>query len=82
MNLSVREKKGLIEPSIGLISLQRQCSLINLPSIELLLSSDRNSSLRDRNNAQDRQARITKLPFYGSPRITAALRREGEIIQP
>lgn len=79
MNLSVREKKGLIEPSIGLISLQRQCSLINLPRssyyyhpIEIPLSEIEIMHKIDRLH--------TKLPFYGSPRITAALRREGEII--
>lgn len=79
MSLSTRELRDLVEPENTEISISRQCSLIELPrsswyyhpigispeEIELMNKIDRI---------------YTKWPFYGSPRITAALRRQGEII--
>jgi len=79
MNLSVRELKDLIEPSSGLISVQRQCSLINL-SRSSYYYHPRDIPLSEIEIMHKIDKFHTKLPFYGSPRITAALRREGEVI--
>jgi len=77
MNLSVDEMRNLIEPDNRIISINKQCSLLNL-SRSSWYYQPKGISL-DQIELMHKIDRIyTKYPFYGSPRITAALHREGE----
>ena len=79
MSQSVSVLRSLVEPENKIISISRQCSWINLL---------RSSWYYHPDNNRDEELRImnqidriyTRYPFYGVPRMTAELRRQGEII--
>jgi putative transposase len=73
---SIDAKRALIEPGHQVISLRRQCALIGLPRATYYYEPARESPF----NLQlmrliDEQ--YLKTPFYGWPRMTAHLRRQG-----
>lgn len=76
--LSVCQKRGLIDPSDLEMSLRRQCELLGISrsgyyaSLRPRLESEENEKLM---KLIDRQYLVT--PFYGSRRMTIWLRRQG-----
>jgi len=71
----------MIEPEHKRISISRQCVLLGLPRASYYYASkgdDRYNQLMM--NMIDEQ--FTKTPFYGVPRMTAWLRREGQDVNP
>jgi putative transposase len=79
MNFSVNQLRGLVETGNKEISISRQCSLLNLSKSSFYYQS-REVSIKEIEIMNKIDRINTKYPFYGSPRITAALKREGEII--
>jgi putative transposase len=75
-NLSVEEKKKLIEPGHKELSIRRQCELLNLTRSNLYYEPVKVSeeTLRIMHRIDEI---FTESPFYGSRRILEALRREG-----
>jgi len=76
---SIEAKRAMIEPGHQAISLRRQCALVGLPRATYYYEPARESPL----NLQlmrliDEQ--YLKTPFYGWPRMTAYLRRQGYIV--
>lgn len=76
MDLSVEQKRQLIEPGHPHVSLRRQCALLNLARSSLyrepIGESTDNLHLMRLLDAQ-----YTATPFYGSRRMTAWLRSQG-----
>ena len=79
MNLSTRELREIIDPSNKNINLSRQCSLISLPRSSWHYQPQ-GISLEEIEIMHKIDRIYTKYPFYGSPRITAELRREDKIV--
>jgi len=79
MNLSTSELRGLIEPSNNEISISRQCSLINLPRSSWYYQA-KEIAIDDILLMHKIDRVYTRYPFYGSPRITVELKRQGEIV--
>lgn len=75
----IEEKRGLIEHDHPKISVRRQCELIGLNRSALYYQPAMKSELNLRlMRLIDEQ--YTKTPFYGWPRMTAHLRRQGHEI--
>lgn len=79
--MDVEAKRRLVEPGLAQISVNRQCELLGLPRSSLYYepvpTSELNLTLM---RLIDQQ--YTSTPFYGSPRMTAWLRREGYQVNP
>jgi len=76
---SVEEKRGLIEPGHEELSLRRQCELIGLNRASYYYQAADESALNlELMRKIDEQ--YLKTPFYGWPRMTAYLKREGYAI--
>lgn len=79
--MDVEAKRQLVEPGQGQISITRQCELLGLPKSSLyyqpVQTSDYNLQLM---RIIDEMYTVT--PFYGSPRMTACLRRRGFAVNP
>jgi putative transposase len=71
----------MIEPGHAMISVSRQCELLNLARSSYYYSSERDDSynqlLMDRIDEQ-----FTNTPFYGVPKMTAWLRKAGYPVNP
>lgn len=71
----------LIELENSMIPVYRQCDLLNLARSSYYYRSDRDDSYNVMlMNLLDKQ--YTKTPFYGAPKMTARLRRQGNQINP
>jgi len=77
----LREKRELIEPVQNMISISRQCELLDINrSSYYYCPKDESSYNLILMNLIDEQ--YTLRPFYGVPRMTAWLRREGHLVNP
>lgn len=75
------EKRELIEPVQDMISISRQCELLDINrSSYYYCPQDESSYNLILMNLIDEQ--YTLRPFYGVPRMTAWLRREGHLVNP
>jgi putative transposase len=79
MNYSNKELRELVEVTNKEISITRQCSLINLPRSSFYYQP-REIPLEQIEIMHKIDRIYTGHPFYGSPRITAELRRLGTIV--
>ncbi len=78
---ALREKRELIEPVQNMISISRQCELLDINrSSYYYCPKDESSYNLILMNLIDEQ--YTLRPFYGVPRMTAWLRREGHLVNP
>jgi putative transposase len=81
LELSLAEKKALIEPEHSSISISRQCTLVGLARssfyYEIQPETEQNLKLMA---MLDRQ--YTARPFYGVRKMTAWLATQGEIVNP
>ena len=79
--MTLEDKRGLVEPGQGRISVARQCELLGLPRssyyYEARPESACNLMLMD---LIDRQ--YLRTPFYGVPRMTAWLRMQNHAVNP
>jgi len=76
---TVEQKRRLIEPGHEQISIRRQCELVGLNRASYYYEPARESGLNlELMRKIDEQ--YMKTPFYGWPRMTAYLRREGYVI--
>jgi len=76
---TVEQKRRLIEPGYEQISIRRQCELVGLNRASYYYEPARESALNlELMRKIDEQ--YMKTPFYGWPRMTAYLRREGYVI--
>lgn len=76
MELSVEQKRQLIEPGHPHVSLRRQCALLGLARSSLY-SEPRGESTDNLHLMRLLDAQYTATPFYGSRRMTAWLRGQG-----
>lgn len=79
MNLTVEQLRAIAETCNKEISIVRQCSLITLPRSNFYYQP-REIPLRQIEIMNKIDRIYTDCPFYGSPRITAELIRQGEIL--
>lgn len=79
-DLSLAEKRSIIDPGNTDISIRRQCELIGLHRSNLYYEGKPEVSEEDRNvmNAIDRV--YTKCPFYGIVRIKEQLNQDGMLV--
>ncbi|MCJ7776493.1 MAG: IS3 family transposase, partial [Desulfobulbaceae bacterium] len=78
---SAEEKRMLIETENSMIPVYRQCDLLDLARSSYYYRSDRDDSYNVMlMNLLDEQ--YTRTPFYGVPKMTAWLRRQGHQINP
>ncbi len=75
-NLSVADKKKCIELGNPMISISRQCELLDLPRSSYYYHSDRDDSFNEL-LMKLIDEKYTKAPFYGVPRMTVWLRLLG-----
>ena len=81
LNLSVEQKRQLIDKTCHGLSVVRQCELLGLARASFYYQSIGESAQNLRYmRLIDEQ--YTKTPFYGVPRLTAWLRSEGYSINP
>jgi putative transposase len=72
----VEEKRELIDPEYAMVPIYRQCELLDIARSSYYYQSERDDSYNlVLMNRVDEQ--FTKTPFYGVPRMTAWLNREG-----
>lgn len=77
----MREKRELIEPVQNMISISRQCELLDINrSSYYYCPKDESSYNLMMMKLIDEQ--YTLRPFYGMPRMTAWLRRGGHLVNP
>lgn len=79
--LGVETKRQLVEPGSGQISIVRQCELLGLPKSSLYYQAAKTSDLNLKLMRLIDEL-YTSRPFYGSPRMTACLRRAGFAVNP
>lgn len=73
------ERRQLIAPSHPTLSIARQCALLDVPrSTYYYEPAPNDSDTVDLTHAID--ALYTSFPYYGSPRITAQLERDGRSV--
>jgi len=76
---SVEEKRRLIEPAQAQLSVSRQCALLGLPRSSLYYQGQpANPENLHLMRLIDEQ--YTRRPYYGSPKMTRWLRREGYVV--
>jgi putative transposase len=74
--LTLEEKRAMVEPMHDQISLRRQCELLSLGRSSLYYRSRADTDYNEQlMRLMDEQ--YTRTPFYGVPRMTAWLRRQG-----
>jgi len=77
----LREKRELIEVVQSMISISRQCELLGIRRSSYYYCPQKDSSYNLMlMKLIDEQ--YTRRPFYGVPRMTAWLRREGHLVNP
>jgi putative transposase len=78
---SVEEKRRLIEPEHQMISVSRQCELLDLPRSSYYYQPHKDERYNHfLMNLIDEQ--FTRTPFYGVPKMTFWLRRQGQPVNP
>ena len=66
---------------LGRISVARQCDLVGLPRSSFYYAPKHQGESPQNLALMQQIDRIyTRWPFYGSPRITEALRRQGQVV--
>lgn len=76
-NAPVEEKRKLIVPGNTMIPVYKQCELLGLARSSYYYESEKDDSYNLRlMNLIDEQ--FTRVPFYGVPRMTAWLKRQGQ----
>jgi len=73
------EKRGWIEPEHGALAVQRQCGLLGLARSSYYYQA-RGEDAENVRLMRLIDEEFTRHPFYGSRRITAYLRRQGEFV--
>jgi len=77
--LTLDQKRQVIEPSHPRISVSRQCELLDLPRSSLYYVPHRDTGYNEQLMVLiDEQ--YLKTPFYGVPKMTKWLRREGHLV--
>ena len=79
MNLSISQKRELVEPKNEEISIVRQCYLLEIPRSSYYYQP-KDIPIEEIEIMHKIDRIYTKYPFYGSPKITYELRKQGEII--
>ena len=79
LNIAVKERKQWIEPQNSELSMSRQCELLEICRSGLYYRTKGEDSDNEQlTRLMDEQ--YTATPFYGYPRMTAWLRREGHLV--
>ena len=79
--MSAWQRRQWIDVDLGRISVARQCLLVGLPRSSFYYGPTRQGESPQNLALIKRIDRIyTRWPFYGSPRITEALRRQGRVV--
>jgi putative transposase len=79
--LTARERRPWIDTDHAQISVARQCELVGLPRSSFYYAPQRYGESAKNLALMKQIDRIyTRRPFYGSPRITEALRRQGQAV--
>jgi putative transposase len=77
--LTLEEKRAVVEPRHPAISLRRQCELLDLPRSSLYYRGEADCRYNEQlMRLLDEQ--YLRTPFYGVPRMTAWLRRQGHVV--
>jgi putative transposase len=76
MNLCLEQKRQLVESGNPLLSIRQQCQLLSLPRSSYYFSPQ-GLNAEDLFVMKEIDKIYTKRPFYGSPKITDALRKQG-----
>ena len=78
-NVSVEQKRQLVEPGCDSLSVVRQCELLGLPRSSFYYRpvGESPQNLRYMRLIDEQ---YTKTPFYGVPRLTVWLRSQGHVV--
>lgn len=78
MNLCLKQKRVLLEPAYAYLPISRQCKLLEI-SRSSYYFSPQGLDAEDLMVMEAIDKIYTKHPFYGSPKITDALRKQGKL---
>ena len=78
--MSVPEKRAVIDPDHGSLSVSRQCELIGLPRVSFYRHSSHAESSENLELMRLIDEEYTRHPFYGTRKMTIFLHRLGHAV--